>query len=103
MAACRQLLTAACGSIILTSSAAGLKSMPFMIPYVASKFGVTGLAKAFAQELSVHNIRVNSIHPAGVDTPMAKGESDAASLMAKYPHLAPIFANILPISLMPPE
>jgi SDR family mycofactocin-dependent oxidoreductase len=91
------------GSIILTSSAAGLKAMPFMAPYTASKFGVTGLAKALAQELSVHNIRVNSIHPAGVDTPMAGGESDAGVLMAKYPHLGPIFANLLPVTFMPPE
>jgi SDR family mycofactocin-dependent oxidoreductase len=91
------------GSIILTSSAAGLKAMPFMAPYTASKFAVTGLAKALAQELSVHAIRVNSIHPAGVDTPMASGESDADVLMTKYPHLAPIFANILPVTFMSPE
>lgn len=103
MATAPHVIAAGGGSIILTSSAAGLKSMPFMIPYVASKFGVTGLAKAFAQELSVHNIRVNSIHPAGVDTPMAGGESDAPALFATYPQLAPIMANILPISLMPPE
>jgi SDR family mycofactocin-dependent oxidoreductase len=103
MATAPHLIANGGGSIILTSSAAGLKAMPFMIPYVASKFGVTGLAKAFAQELSVHNIRVNSIHPAGVDTPMAGGESDAPALFAAHPHLAPIMANILPISLMQPE
>jgi SDR family mycofactocin-dependent oxidoreductase len=103
MATAHHLIAAGGGSIILTSSAAGLKAQPFMVPYVASKFGVTGLAKAFAQELSVHNIRVNSIHPAGVDTPMAGGESDAPALFAAYPHLAPIMANILPVSLMSPE
>jgi SDR family mycofactocin-dependent oxidoreductase len=97
------LIASGGGSMILTSSAAGLKAQPFMAPYTASKFGVTGLAKALAQELSVHNIRVNSIHPAGVDTEMAKGESDAAVLFAKYPHLAPIFANILPVTFMSPE
>ena len=97
------LIASGGGSMILTSSAAGLKAMPFMAPYTASKFGVTGLAKALAQELSVHNIRVNSIHPAGVDTPMAAGESDAEVLLAKYPHLAAIFTNILPVTFMPPE
>jgi SDR family mycofactocin-dependent oxidoreductase len=102
MATAPHVIEAGGGSIILTSSAAGLKSMPFMIPYVASKFGVTGLAKAFAQELSVHNIRVNSVHPAGVDTPMAGGESDAPALCEAHPHLAPIMANILPVSLMDP-
>jgi SDR family mycofactocin-dependent oxidoreductase len=103
MATAPHMIASGGGSIILTSSAAGLKSMPFMIPYVASKFGVTGLAKAFAQELSEHNIRVNSVHPAGVDTPMAGGESDAGALFAAHPHLAPIMSNILPVSLMPPE
>jgi SDR family mycofactocin-dependent oxidoreductase len=97
------LIASGGGSMILTSSAAGLKAQPFMAPYTASKFGVTGLAKALAQELSVHNIRVNSIHPAGVDTPMAGGESDAEELFARYPHLGPIFANILPVTFMPPE
>jgi SDR family mycofactocin-dependent oxidoreductase len=103
MATAPHVIASGGGSIILISSAAGLKAMPFQIPYVASKFGVTGLAKAFAQELSVHNIRVNSVHPAGVDTPMAGGESDAPALIAAYPHLAPIMANILPVTLMEPE
>lgn len=103
MATAPHVIAAGGGSIILTSSAAGLKSMPFMVPYVASKFGVTGLAKAFAQELSEHNIRVNSIHPAGVDTPMAGGESDAGALFEAHPRLAPILSNILPVSLMEPR
>jgi SDR family mycofactocin-dependent oxidoreductase len=92
------------GSIILTSSAGGLKGMPFMAPYIASKFGVTGLAKAFAQELAEYNIRVNSVHPTGVDTPMATGGGqDAAALVAAHPHLASIMVNILPVTLMQPE
>lgn len=103
MATAPHMIESGGGSIILVSSAAGLKSMPFMVPYVASKFGVTGLAKAFAQELSAHNIRVNSVHPAGVDTPMAGGESDAPKLIEANPHLAPIMSNILPVTLMPPE
>lgn len=61
------------GSIILTSSANGLKAGPWNIAYNMSKFGVTGLTKSFAQELAKDKIRVNSVHPGGVDTPMAQG------------------------------
>lgn len=61
------------GSIVLTSSANGLKAGPFNIAYNMAKFGVTGLAKSFAQELAKDHIRVNSVHPGGVDTPMARG------------------------------
>jgi SDR family mycofactocin-dependent oxidoreductase len=96
------LVTAGGGSIILISSAGGLKGMPFMAPYIASKFGVTGLAKALAQELAEHHIRVNSLHPTGVNTPMASGGADAADLIAAHPHLASILLNILPVDFMEP-
>jgi SDR family mycofactocin-dependent oxidoreductase len=62
------------GSIILTSSVAGLKSYPNMAHYVAAKHGVTGLARALATELAVHRIRVNSVHPTQVDTDMIQNE-----------------------------
>ena len=61
------------GSIILTSSANGLKAGPFNMAYNMSKYGVTGMAKSFAMELAKDGIRVNSVHPGGVDTPMAQG------------------------------
>ena len=62
------------GSIILISSAAGVKMQPFMIHYTASKHAVTGMARAFAAELGRHRIRVNSLHPGGVETPMGSGD-----------------------------
>lgn len=96
------LVTGGGGSIILVSSAGGLKGMPFMAPYIASKFGVTGLTKALAQELAEYHIRVNSLHPTGVNTPMAGGGADAAGLIAAHPHLASILVNILPITFMDP-
>jgi SDR family mycofactocin-dependent oxidoreductase len=102
MASARHLIASGGGSIILVSSVGGLKANPFMIPYIASKFGVTGLAKAFAAELADHNIRVNSLHPSGVDTIMATGQSDAAELIASHPRLAASFATILPANLIPP-
>ena len=62
------------GSIILISSAAGIKLQPFMIHYTASKHAVTGMARAFAAELGKHSIRVNSVHPGPVNTPMGSGD-----------------------------
>jgi NAD(P)-dependent dehydrogenase (short-subunit alcohol dehydrogenase family) len=58
------------GSIILTSSAAGLVSHPNLAHYTAAKHGVTGLMRVLAVELAPHLIRVNSVHPTTVDTPM---------------------------------
>jgi len=62
------------GSIILISSAAGVKLQPFMIHYTASKHAVTGMARAFAAELGPHSIRVNSVHPGPVVTEMGSVE-----------------------------
>ena len=58
------------GSIVLTSSMAGLKPYLNAVNYVAAKHGVVGLMKALALELAPHSIRVNSLHPTQVDTPM---------------------------------
>jgi NAD(P)-dependent dehydrogenase (short-subunit alcohol dehydrogenase family) len=58
------------GSIIITSSVGGLKPLPGQAHYVAAKHGLVGLAGAAAVELGPYNIRVNSIHPWGVDTAM---------------------------------
>jgi NAD(P)-dependent dehydrogenase (short-subunit alcohol dehydrogenase family) len=58
------------GSIIFISSFAGLHALPNLVHYNAAKHGITGLSKAFALELAPHGIRVNSVHPATVRTPM---------------------------------
>lgn len=62
------------GSIVLTSSTAGLVSMNNIGHYVAAKHGVTGLAKSLANELAKHRIRVNSLHPSNCNTPMLMSE-----------------------------
>ncbi|QTX05732.1 mycofactocin-coupled SDR family oxidoreductase [Agromyces archimandritae] len=66
------------GSIILTSSYAGKKVQPFMVHYTASKHAITGMTRAFAAELGKHSIRVNSVHPGAVMTPMGSGGMQAA-------------------------
>jgi (+)-trans-carveol dehydrogenase len=58
------------GSIILTSSTAGIMGLANLSHYVAAKHGVVGLMKAFALELAPEMIRVNSVHPTSVDTDM---------------------------------
>jgi (+)-trans-carveol dehydrogenase len=62
------------GSIILTSSVGGLKAYPHTGHYVAAKHGVVGLMRTFAVELGHHMIRVNSVHPTNVNTPLFMNE-----------------------------
>jgi (+)-trans-carveol dehydrogenase/(-)-trans-carveol dehydrogenase len=62
------------GSIIITSSAAGLQAYENIAHYVSAKHGVVGLMRTLALELAPHFIRVNSIHPTQVDTPMIQNE-----------------------------
>ena len=62
------------GSIILTSSVGGLKAYPHTGHYVAAKHGVVGLMRTFAVELGAQNIRVNSVHPTNVNTPLFMNE-----------------------------
>lgn len=58
------------GSITITSSSIALKPVPNLAPYGAAKSGLVGLMKTLALELAEHSIRVNSIHPTTVRTPM---------------------------------
>jgi SDR family mycofactocin-dependent oxidoreductase len=67
------MIEAGAGSIINNSSIAGLRGMARLSHYAASKWGLTGLSKSWAIELAPHGIRVNSIHPTGVDTPLNDG------------------------------
>ncbi|TAE28890.1 MAG: NAD(P)-dependent oxidoreductase [Cytophagales bacterium] len=61
------------GVIINNSSIAGLRGMGRLSHYAASKWGLVGLTKSWAIELAPYTIRVNSIHPTGVNTPMNDG------------------------------
>ncbi len=84
------------GSIIITGSALGLKGMPGLVHYVAAKHGVVGLMRGLAQELGPHNIRVNTIHPTNVDTPMMLND---AVFGAYRPEIeAPTVDDMAPVS-----
>jgi SDR family mycofactocin-dependent oxidoreductase len=83
------------GSMILVSSVAGLKSLPGAAHYSAAKHGVVGLANSAAIELAEFDIRVNTVHPWAVDTPMAKGEGYRVVYDA-HPHYLASFGSVLP-------
>jgi len=68
------------GVIINNSSIAGLRGMNRLSHYAASKWGLTGLTKSWAIELAPYNIRVISIHPTGVNTPMNDGLAELEGL-----------------------
>ena len=72
-AAVEPMIAAGGGSIINISSVEGLRGSPGLYGYVASKWGVRGLAKAAALELATYGIRVNSVHPGYIRTPMTEG------------------------------
>ncbi|MGO9507007.1 MAG: mycofactocin-coupled SDR family oxidoreductase [Mycobacterium sp.] len=72
------------GSIVVVSSSAGLKATPGNSHYSASKHGLTGLTNSLAIELGEYGIRVNSIHPYSVDTPMIEPEA-MMEIFAKHP------------------
>lgn len=63
------------GAMVLVSSALGLRAMPNTGAYTSAKHGVVGLMKTLAKELAPDNIRVNSIHPTNVDTPLIQNEN----------------------------
>jgi len=71
------------GVIINNSSVAGLRGMNRLSHYAASKWGLTGLTKSWAIELAPYNIRVISIHPTGVNTPMNDGLAELEGLTPK--------------------
>jgi 3alpha(or 20beta)-hydroxysteroid dehydrogenase len=73
------------GSIVNISSTAGLQGLPHLGAYVASKWAVRGLTKTAAIDLGHRNIRVNSVHPGGIDTPMVAGTSGDAPFYKRLP------------------
>jgi SDR family mycofactocin-dependent oxidoreductase len=94
------------GAIVLTSSTQGLKYAAnndlSLTAYTASKHGVVGLMRCFAADLAPYGIRVNSVHPTGVVTPMVTNDVMTA-YGAKHPRLGELMGNLLPIGAVDPE
>ncbi|HEX6364826.1 MAG TPA: mycofactocin-coupled SDR family oxidoreductase [Agromyces sp.] len=97
------------GSIIITSSTAGLKGTPNVAAYTASKHAVVGIMRTLALELAPHRVRVNTVHPTGVATDMILNEATFRLFMPDVEHptkeeAAPIFetTNALPVPWVEP-
>ncbi|MGA7131712.1 MAG: mycofactocin-coupled SDR family oxidoreductase [Mycobacterium sp.] len=82
------------GSVVVVSSSAGLKATPGNGHYSASKHGLVALTNSLAIELSEFGIRVNSIHPYSVDTPMIEPDL-MMQVFAKHPHYIHSFGPML--------
>ncbi|GAA4670742.1 mycofactocin-coupled SDR family oxidoreductase [Gordonia humi] len=91
------------GSIICTGSTCGVQGVPFFAPYVASKHGLSGVAKTMANELARHAIRVNVVHPTGVETELTNGLSRIGELIERDPRIGVTFGNALDVERLQPE
>ena len=93
------------GAIVLTSSTAGINGIggdtPGGLGYTASKHGVVGLMRAWANYLAPYSIRVNSVHPTGVNTPMVVNEVMQEFLQAD-PQMGQAMMNALPVDMVQP-
>jgi SDR family mycofactocin-dependent oxidoreductase len=96
------------GSVVITSSTAGLKT-PVMgslsdglLGYFAAKHGVVGIMRAWANAYGKYNIRVNSIHPTGVATPMIMNEA-FAQFAQDEPEAIGGMQNLLPVPHVQPS
>ncbi len=91
------------GSIVITSSTSGLKALgdgtAGVNGYIAAKHGVVGLMRSWAKKLGPRNIRVNTIHPTGVNSPMVANEA-FGRYVAEHPEIANDLQNILPVQML---
>jgi SDR family mycofactocin-dependent oxidoreductase len=103
------LINRGAGSMILTSSIAGLRGLVGVAHYTSAKHGVVGLMRSLAKELAPHNIRVNTVHPTNVDTPMIQNEHVRGAFRPDLDHVtreqfgeAACSMNMLPIPWVEP-
>jgi len=99
------------GAIVLTSSVGGMHAMPNMSHYVSAKHGVIGLMRSLAVELGQYHIRVNSVLPTNVNTPMFMNEGTFKMFRpdlenptaADVEPIAAQFMHVLPHGWIEPE
>jgi NAD(P)-dependent dehydrogenase (short-subunit alcohol dehydrogenase family) len=90
------------GSITMTSSVGGYRGLPYEAHYSAAKHGIVGLCRVLAIEVGEYNIRVNTIHPNGVNTLMT-AEPDLLPAILSDPKMPGIVATALPEGMQEPE
>jgi SDR family mycofactocin-dependent oxidoreductase len=94
------------GAIVLVSSTAGLKGFASGLAgfdaYAAAKAGLVGLMRGYAVSLAPHGIRVNTIHPTAVDTPMVSNE-EFTRFMASLGDMASVYQNAMDVDLLQPS
>ncbi|MFD0689830.1 mycofactocin-coupled SDR family oxidoreductase [Actinomadura fibrosa] len=93
------------GSVVLTSSTGGLIGVGIptagFLGYTAAKHGVIGLMRSWANYLAPYSIRVNSVAPTAVRTPMA-ADGNLTAIMERVPELARALSNAMPVDLVEP-
>ena len=99
--ALKEMLPRGTGRIINMASVAGLNGTGGGAAYVASKHGVVGLMRSYANNLAPHSIRVNTVHPTGVNTPMVVNDA-MQEFLAADPSLSDAMANALPVPMVEP-
>jgi SDR family mycofactocin-dependent oxidoreductase len=95
------------GAIVITSSVAGLSGMHVKLSqkthggagYLAAKHGVVGVMRGYANMLAEKNIRVNTVHPTGLNSPMIVNEQ-VDRLLQEQPEYGAAFENLLPVPLI---
>jgi SDR family mycofactocin-dependent oxidoreductase len=91
------------GAMVLTSSTAGLTGIggntPGGLGYTAAKHGVVGLMRAYANYLAPHSIRVNTVHPTGVNTPMVVNDV-MQEFIQNDPAMGQAMMNALPVDMI---
>lgn len=94
------------GSVILISSTAGLKGSGAdsggVMGYGAAKHGVVGLMRGFAKLLGPHSIRVNSIHPCAVETPMIVNDA-FGQFVSQDRSMGDLTARVMPVDMIQPN
>lgn len=89
------------GSVVITSSIAGLRGVAGCTHYTAAKHGIVGLMRTLARELAPEMIRVNTIHPTGVDSPMSNNDYFPAWLEEHEELGNAMRFNLMPVDAMP--
>lgn len=98
------------GSIVLVSSIAGSRGLAGVAHYTAAKHGVVGLMRSLAHDLAPYSVRVNTVHPTNVDTPLIQNDAVRTAFRPDLDHApdraefaaAAIRMNLLPVPWVDP-